>query len=69
MKNGPWRVVEELNRSVGSLERLRDDFEYKDQQGKDQVRQLGLGQYSGRVFVWECCSWLCHCACLVRRVS
>ncbi|KXZ52415.1 hypothetical protein GPECTOR_9g459 [Gonium pectorale] len=42
VKHGPWRVVDELNRSVSSLERLRDDFEYKDPQGRDQginVRQ------------------------------
>jgi hypothetical protein len=32
------RVVDELNQSVSSLERLRDNFEYKDAQGKDHVR-------------------------------
>ncbi|EFJ39891.1 hypothetical protein VOLCADRAFT_100407 [Volvox carteri f. nagariensis] len=37
VKHGPWRVVDELNRSVSSLERLRDDFEFKDPQGRDQA--------------------------------
>lgn len=42
VKHGPLRVVDELNQSVSSLERLRDNFEYKDPQGKDHginVRQ------------------------------
>lgn len=37
------RVVDELQRSVHSLERLRDNFEYKDPQGRDQVRDAGKG--------------------------
>lgn len=31
------RVADELAHSLSSLERLRDNFEYRDVQGKDQV--------------------------------
>lgn len=34
------RVADELAHSLSSLERLRDNFEYKDSQGKDQVSRM-----------------------------
>lgn len=40
------RVVDELNRSVSSLERLRDEFEYRDPQGKDHVSRT-VRKHSG----------------------
>ncbi|GLI71657.1 hypothetical protein VaNZ11_016938 [Volvox africanus] len=52
VKHGPWRVVEELARSVSSLERLRDDFEYKDAQGRDHG--INVRQRAGELAALVC---------------
>ncbi|GIL55347.1 hypothetical protein Vafri_10899 [Volvox africanus] len=52
VKHGPWRTVEELARSVSSLERLRDDFEYKDAQGRDHG--INVRQRAGELAALVC---------------
>ncbi|GIL88365.1 hypothetical protein Vretimale_15048 [Volvox reticuliferus] len=52
VKHGPWRIVDELARSVTSLERLRDDFEYKDAQGRDHG--INVRQRAGELAALVC---------------
>ncbi|GFH27351.1 ENTH domain-containing protein, partial [Haematococcus lacustris] len=37
IRQGPMRCVDEFCRNITVFERLRDDFAYKDQDGRDQV--------------------------------